>query len=56
MRLDSWTQPGLTEAQFQALFARCACGLVMTRRIFEDHDCDMGLDESGIIIDLTDSD
>jgi hypothetical protein len=59
MALDSWLRPGLTEAQFGKLFAKCACGLIMTRRAFGSHEC---LEKSasanceGIVIDLTDTD
>jgi hypothetical protein len=39
MKLDSWTQAGLTMAQFYNLFVRCAsCGLVMMKRAFYEHD------------------
>jgi hypothetical protein len=66
-KLNSWTDPGLTDADFRALFARCRCGLVTTRRVFKDHVCavpviiDLTIDDSDdasnqsgpIIIDLT---
>jgi hypothetical protein len=38
-KLDSWGRPGLRETDFVKLFAKCACGLVMTCRVFGDHDC-----------------
>ena len=38
IKLDNWTQPGLTGAEFLGLFTRCIlCGLVMTSRVFERH-------------------
>jgi hypothetical protein len=49
-KLDSWVQPGLTEAEFRELFASCQCGLIMTRRVFEEHEC---LRDGIDIIDLT---
>lgn len=39
LKLDSYTQPGLLEADFMALFSRCTCGLFMTRRVFDNHEC-----------------
>lgn len=66
LRLDSRNSPGLPEAQFKSIFTQCECGLVMTRRVVDDHTCavptviDLTLDDdddSGIsvpvIIDLT---
>jgi hypothetical protein len=66
LKLDSWTSPGLTEADFRGLFAKCRCGLVMTRRVFQNHVCvapaapviiDLTLDDGDnswpVIIDLT---
>jgi hypothetical protein len=50
-KLDSWAEPGLTEANFKALFARCRCGLVMTRRVFKDHVCTVPA--APVVIDLT---
>jgi hypothetical protein len=44
--LDSCTRPGLSEAEFHRLFAKCRCGLVMTRRVFGMHVCITG--ESGV--------
>jgi len=37
--LDSRVRPGVTEAEFQGLFVKCACGLYFTRRAFRDHIC-----------------
>lgn len=39
IRLDSCTRPGLSEAEFRRLFAKCRCGLVTTRRVFRAHVC-----------------
>jgi hypothetical protein len=62
-KLDAWKRPGLTEADFQVLFVKCQCGLVMTRRVFADHEClediiDLTYDsdfdfETDTVIDLT---
>jgi len=62
MRLDSWARPGLPEADFKRLFAKCRCGLVMTQRVFKNHICavaaapvviDLTLETSDEVIDLT---
>jgi hypothetical protein len=42
LRLDCPAKPGLSEAEFRHLFAKCICGLVMTRRVFKDHLCAVG--------------
>lgn len=40
LKLDSFTQPGLTEAEFRRFLTRCNdCRLIMTRRTFERHHC-----------------
>jgi len=39
LRLDSWIRPGLSGPEFNRLFARCNCGLIMTRRVFRNHIC-----------------
>jgi hypothetical protein len=40
LQLDSYTKPGLSEAHFQNLFAKClGCGLYMTRRTVQFHVC-----------------
>jgi hypothetical protein len=40
LKLDSWVGgSGLPESNFKRLFAKCDCGLVMTRRVFEAHIC-----------------
>jgi len=45
LRLDSFTNPGLTEAQFRGLFTKClGCGLFMTRRTADYHDCRKALE------------
>lgn len=53
LQLDSSIRPGLTETHFRALFARCTCGLITTRRAFNAHYCkDVAVDDD--VIDLTD--
>ncbi|KAG2744886.1 hypothetical protein P692DRAFT_20850060 [Suillus brevipes Sb2] len=57
LKLDSFTQPGLTEAEFRRFLTRCNnCQLIMTRRTFERHHC-MGQawrrDHRTEVIDLT---
>jgi hypothetical protein len=39
LALNASTQPGLSEKDFQKLFARCKCGLIMTHRVFKRHAC-----------------
>jgi hypothetical protein len=40
MRLDSYTNPGLTEEEFLGLIAKClGCGRYMTRRTIDQHEC-----------------
>jgi hypothetical protein len=52
LRLDASINPGLTEAEFYDLFAKChRCGLVMTRRVFQTHECIM--DDEAEVVDLT---
>ena len=54
--LDSCTRPGLSEADFHRLFAKCRCGLVMTRRVFGMHICitgEAGVRNPPVVIDLT---
>lgn len=55
LMLDSWGRAGLSEAEFRKLFAKCLCGLVMTRRVFPDHVCAVAtvVKDPPIIIDLT---
>ena len=39
-QLDSWNRPGLTLAELRRLLTICnVCGLVMTKRAFERHQC-----------------
>jgi hypothetical protein len=48
------TRPGLSEQEFKDLFAKCPCGLVMTRRSFKGHTCAQPQQGSGSqVIDLT---
>src|SRR6202044_4148773 len=49
-RLNSSVSPGLSEAEFRGLFAKCRCGLITTRRVFKAHNC---APVNPIIIDLT---
>jgi hypothetical protein len=52
IRLDRWERPGLTEKEFFGLFAKCdACGLVVARLVFLNHEC-RPLGEDGL--ELTD--
>jgi hypothetical protein len=58
LRLDTSRRPGLSESDFIRLFAKCSCGLIMTRRVFRDHVCaptiiDLTTDDDGDVIDLT---
>jgi hypothetical protein len=60
LQLDSWTRPGLSKLEFNRLFAKCDCGLVMTRRVFRNHVCALArvgvsLDPP-VVIDLTSDD
>ena len=52
LKLDSWGWAGLLEGKFKKLFAKCACELVVTRRVFPDHDCAVTV-APGVVIDLT---
>lgn len=55
LRLDSSIRPGLTAVEFKRLFAKCRCGLIMTRRVIEDHECAriITVQPQGAVIDLT---
>lgn len=53
LRLDSSRRPGLFESEFKRLFAKCSCGLIMTRRVFKDHICIPALAAPPVVIDLT---
>ena len=46
--LDSRVRPGVTEIEFRRLFVKCECGLILTKRAFNDHVC------SREVVDLTD--
>jgi hypothetical protein len=54
LRLDSIKRPGLSEVEFKNLFAKCRCGIVATRRVFNDHIC--AVVPAVQVIDLTLSD
>lgn len=46
LKLDDYTQPGLYDIEFRALLrrmVRCPCGMVMLRRVFKEHRCQMAL-------------
>jgi hypothetical protein len=51
LKLDSWGWAGLLEGKFKKLFAKCACELVVTRRVFPDHDCAIVV-APGMVVDL----
>ena len=53
MLLNCRNRPGLTQARFVALFARCTCGIITTRNAFKDHYC-QGVDPN--VVDLTTND
>jgi len=53
LQLDACTRPGLTVEDFVALFARCHCGMIVTKRAFRMHYCQSAKVE---IIDLTEED
>jgi hypothetical protein len=55
LKLDSFTRPGLTEDEFRHFLTRCwGCELIMTRRVFERHDCVGKVNRGGVeFIDLT---
>jgi hypothetical protein len=51
LNLNSASAPGIKLAVFERLFARCQnCDLVMTRRIFQLHNCVM---DEAEVIDVT---
>jgi hypothetical protein len=45
----------MSEAEFYQLFAKCRCGLVMTRRVFSLHIC-ATIQNPPEVIDLTNDD
>lgn len=51
MKLDSLSKLGLTMKQLKALLTWCECGLMMTKQVYEDHEC--MLDSDHKVIDLT---
>lgn len=53
LQLNSPIRPGLSERDFRRLFARCSCGLIMTRPAFRSHYC---CAEETDVIEITDSD
>jgi hypothetical protein len=58
LQLDSAVRPGLSEVDFRALFAKCGCGLIMTRKAFGSHYCATqrsGIEPRADIIEITDS-
>ncbi|KIM71884.1 hypothetical protein PILCRDRAFT_16633 [Piloderma croceum F 1598] len=59
LRLDSHARPGLSEREFNKLFAKCECGLITTRRVFTSHSCAAAVLQpvvSPTVIDLTGDD
>ena len=53
-RLDSVINPGVTALQLQRMLAICTgCGLVMTRRVFASHECEVDGNRQVEYIDLT---
>ncbi|KAG2752864.1 hypothetical protein P692DRAFT_20724237 [Suillus brevipes Sb2] len=58
LKLDSFSRPGLTDEEFRRFLTQCCgCQLIMTRRMFERHDC-LGKEDAGEVevIDLTTED
>jgi hypothetical protein len=56
LRLDSLISPGVSDAEFAAMFTKCACGLIMTRRAFKGHVCTAmasHIPSAPVVIDLT---
>jgi len=39
LRLDSWIRPGIPVEQFLGLYAVCGCGMAISRRKFDLHEC-----------------
>ncbi|KAG2049881.1 hypothetical protein BDR06DRAFT_1011811 [Suillus hirtellus] len=57
LKLDSFTRPGLTEGEFRHFLTRCnGCELIMTRRMFELHNCVGRAEADTEVIDLTTED
>jgi hypothetical protein len=38
-RLGQGNRPGLAEAEFVQLLARCECGIIVARCVFHQHEC-----------------
>ena len=66
LKLDSsWGWARLQEREFKKLFAKCTCRLVMTTRVFQDHECavavvphtviDLTSDNDNKVLDLTEA-
>jgi hypothetical protein len=54
LSLNSASAPGIKSAVFERLFARCQqCDLVMTRRIFQLHDCVVDETDEPEVVDFT---
>jgi hypothetical protein len=53
LRLDTSSRPGLSESEFRMLFAKCVCGMIMTRRVFSGHICATAVPAPPAVIDLT---
>jgi hypothetical protein len=49
-KLDARVRPGITKAELKRIIVMCECGLITTRRAFDDHDC------QNEVIDLTGDD
>lgn len=61
LQLDDWEVPGLTEAEFASLFAKCeSCGIITTTRVHSRHRCASAtiavVAGTGVVIDLTSDD
>jgi hypothetical protein len=56
LRLDASRFPGLSECQFNRVFTKCHCGLIMTCRVFQDHLCTPSIPSAPVVIDLTSND
>jgi phage tail sheath gpL-like len=49
-RLDAIITPGVARAEFVGLFAECTiCGLVMSRRAFQSHECVMPERDTNVV-------
>jgi hypothetical protein len=53
-RMDSAVNPGVTLAQLRRILVTCSgCGFVMTKRVFDNHECDVDGNGQVEYIDLT---